>query len=94
MNNSCTLVILRDGTRVVFKMNQAFRDTYSSQTKALLATHQVCDFGASITNCAKCHQRHDDTPGTQSIVTPEDTFEFYFYGKNDFFKYLNRHKRA
>ena len=39
VNKAYTLAILYDRTRVVFGINQAFYDTYLSQTKALLVTH-------------------------------------------------------
>jgi len=86
VNEAYTLAILSDGSKVVFKINQAFCDTDPTQTEALLATHQVRDYGVSIDNCAKCHHRHDGTPGTQSLSTSEDTFEFYFDGKKCFFQ--------
>ena len=86
VNNAYTPEILRDGTRVVFKINQAFCDTNPSQIKALLDTHQVCDLRASIDNCAKCHQHHDGTSSTQSIGTPEGTFQLHFDGKKHIFQ--------
>ena len=85
VNDAYTLVHLKDGTKVVFKINQAFCDTDSTQTEALLATHQVRDFGVSIDNCAKCHLRHDGTPGSQSISTPNGNYEFHFDGKKCYF---------
>ena len=94
VNNAYTLVILHNGTRVVLKINLTFSDTDPFQTKNLLATYQVCDFGVLINNCDKCHQRHDCTFGTQSICTPKGILEFNFMVENAFSKYINPHQRA
>ena len=85
VNDAYTLVHLRDGTKVVFKINQAFCDTDKGQTEALLATHQLRDFGVSVDNCAKCHRHHDGSFGTQSIAVNDRFYKFHFDGKTCYF---------
>ena len=95
MNRAYTLANICDGIRVVFKINQAFCDLDPSQTEALSATHQICDFGVSIDNYTKCHHTHDGTPGVHNqVVLLRVLLNFVLMVKRIFFKYLNPPKRT
>ncbi len=85
VSDAFTLARFDDGSKVIFKLNQAFLDTSPNQHEALLAPHQAREHGVSIDNCARCHQDAKGNPGSQCITTPEGTFPFHFDGSKCFF---------
>ena len=85
VSDAFTLARFDDGSKVIFKLNQAFLDTSPNQHEALLTPHQAREHGVSIDNCARCHQDAKGNPGGQCLTTPEGTFPFHFDGSKCFF---------
>ena len=55
LNDTFTIVLLDNGTKIILKVNQALLDFNLDQDEALLQPYQVCSFGIIVDNCAKRH---------------------------------------
>ena len=55
VNDSFTIALLDNGTKMILKVNQDLLDLNPDQDEALLQPYQVCSFRIIVDNCAKRH---------------------------------------